>query len=57
MKERGINRLNKEEHIEMAKVTMNKYCNSCALGTLCLLDGLVPDLEAVAIAALLGTAD
>lgn len=57
MKERDIDKLSKEERVELAKVAMNKYCSACSLGTLCLLDGPIPDFEVAAIAALLGIAD
>lgn len=46
-----------EKTIEKATIVQNKYCNACAAGTLCLLDGPVPDFELVGIAALFGVAD
>lgn len=47
----------KEHNIEPAKVVMNKYCNACSVGALCLLDGPAPDFEIATIAALYGIAD
>lgn len=43
--------------IEKATIVQNKYCNACAAGSLCLLDGIVPDFEVAAVAAVFGVAD
>ncbi len=43
--------------IEKATIVQNKYCNACAAGALCLVDGPVPDFEVAAVAALFGLAD
>lgn len=46
-----------EKAIEKAKIVQNKYCNACAGGALCMLDGPVPDFEIMTVAALFGVAD
>lgn len=42
--------------IKQAEIVNNKFCSACALGTLCLADGPIPDFEIAGIAALYGVA-
>lgn len=44
-------------NLEKAKIVNNKYCASCSVGALCLLDGPIPDFEVAGIAGLFGIAN
>jgi len=46
-----------EKTIERATIVQNKYCNACAAGALCLLDGPVPDFEVAGVAGVFGVVD
>lgn len=43
--------------MEKATIVQNKYCASCAAGTLCLITPGIPDFELAAIAGLFGIAN
>lgn len=47
---------NKSNEIEMPLFVNNKYCSTCSIGSLCLLDGPIPDFEVAGIAGLFGVA-
>jgi len=46
--------ITKEVKIEKATIVNNKYCASCSIAALCLLDGPIPDFEAAALSGLFG---
>ena len=52
MEEKNLTTENNE--MEEAKAADKKSCSACAIGTLCLADGPVPDFEVAGLMALYG---